>query len=413
MSPKIDQQLGTSKNHLMRTVGLAFLCRLVLNTTKRFVYPFAPVLSRGLNVPLGAITSLIAFNQATSVVCIFTGPIADRFGYRRMMILGMGMLSLGLLATAAMPFYGVIVVAVILAGLGKSLFDPALQAYVGERVSFQRRGLVIGILEMSWAGSTLLGIPMVALLIDRFGWRAPFFALGVLGVTGFLALLIIFPRSEDGTPASVAIDLKAGWQRLIRNRAAVGALGFALMVSAANDNFFVVYGVWLETDFGLSILALGFGAALIGVAELSGESLTALLADRVGLKRALLIGVSVSSFSYAVVPMIGKTLPLSLGGLFFIFLAFEFTIVTGISLCTEFLPGSRATMVAAFMGAGGAGRVIGALLGGRLWLSGGIVAVGSASAMLSAVGLAALVWGVKDWHPQKDAADATKLVRKL
>ena len=41
-------------------VGVAISCRLVLNTARRFAYPFAPVLSRGLNVPLTAVTFLIA-----------------------------------------------------------------------------------------------------------------------------------------------------------------------------------------------------------------------------------------------------------------------------------------------------------------------------------------------------------------
>ena len=48
--------------------GAATLYRLVLNTARRFAYPFAPVLSRGLGVPLTAVTSLIAVNQATGVV---------------------------------------------------------------------------------------------------------------------------------------------------------------------------------------------------------------------------------------------------------------------------------------------------------------------------------------------------------
>ncbi len=43
-------------------ISAAFL-RLAMNTARRFAYPFAPALSRGLNVPLMAITSLIAVNQ--------------------------------------------------------------------------------------------------------------------------------------------------------------------------------------------------------------------------------------------------------------------------------------------------------------------------------------------------------------
>ena len=164
-----SDKTSASVTQLTLTIVVTTLCRLVLNAARRFVYPFAPVLSRGLGVPLTAITSLIAVNQATSVLGLFFGPVADRLGYRLMMLTGMALLVAGMFAGGIFPFYGVILIALFLAGLGKSIFDPALQAYVGERVPFHRRGLVIGFLEFSWAGSTLLGIPAIALLIDRLG----------------------------------------------------------------------------------------------------------------------------------------------------------------------------------------------------------------------------------------------------
>ena len=182
-------------------IGVATICRLALNTARRFAYPFAPALSRGLGVSLTAVTSIIALNQATAVIGILFGPLADRLGYRLMMFAGLGMLVLGMFSAGCLPFYGVVLTALFLAGLGKSLFDPAIQAYIGERVPFERRGLVIGMLEFSWAGSTLLGIPFISLLIDRLGWRSPFFALGGVGLLGIVVLKTV--RSKDlTTPAT-------------------------------------------------------------------------------------------------------------------------------------------------------------------------------------------------------------------
>jgi DHA1 family inner membrane transport protein len=80
------------------------------------------------------------------------------------------------------------------------------------------------------------------------------------------------------------------YSRLIRNKAALGALGYVFFVSAANDNLFVVYGAWLENRFGLGLVALGLGTSLIGAAELAGEGLTAAVSDRIGLKKAWLSG---------------------------------------------------------------------------------------------------------------------------
>ena len=384
---------------LIINIAAATVFRLVLNTARRFVYPFAPVFSRELAVPLTAVTSLIAVNQATAIVAMFFGPVADRWGYRLIMIIGLAMLSAGMLAAGVFPLYSVILVTLILAGLGKSLFDPALQAYVSEQVPFHRRGTVIGILELAWAGSTLIGIPSVGLMMEKFGWRSPFFVMGVMGLLGIVTLALLFPvqtRSSQAREHRVA--MRTAWHQLARQRPALGALGFAFFVSAANDNLFVIYGAWLEKSFQLSIAALGFGTTAIGAAELLGELMTATLADRLGLKRSVAGGLTLCILSYALLPLLGQSLASALTGLWLIFLTFEFTIVCSLSLCTELLPGNRATMMAGFFAAAGAGRVVGAFLGGAVWLAGGILATSLASTALSLLGLLWLFWGLRRWR---------------
>jgi len=381
------------------TVTHATFCRLVLNSSRRFAYPFAPVLSRGLGVPLTAITSLIAINQATGILGIFFGPLSDRFGYRLMMSAGLFMLVTGMFAGGLLPFYGVVVAALFLAGLGKSVFDPALQAYVGKQVPYHRRGMVIGMLEFAWAGSTLVGIPLIGLCIARWGWRSPFFLLAGLGLLGLGTIGFLVPKENrrGGNQGRSPGFLKA-WGTLLHHRPALGALLFGFFVSVANDNLFVVYGAWLEQSFQLSVIALGVGTSVIGMAEFLGEILTASLADRFGLKRSVLTGLLLSSLGYGILPLFRHSLFTALSGLFLVFIVFEFAIVAFLSLCTELLPGSRATMMSAYLAAAGAGRVLGAFIGGPVWVAGGIVLTCLVSAGISLLSVVSLAWGLRGWE---------------
>ena len=384
---------------LVVNIGVAALCRFILNTSRRFVYPFAPILSRGLGVPLTAITSLIALNWATGIMAVFIGPLTDRLGYRLMMIIGMILLAVGLLVSGIFPIYAVVLVALFLAALGKAVFDPAVQAYISEQVPYRRRGLAIGFLEFSWAGSALLGIPALALVIDSFGWRSPFFLMGVPALLGILALMVLIPRANGDTGRLASkINLKQAWKGLLQEKTTRGALTFIFLVSAANDNLFVVYGAWLENSFGLSIVALGLGTSAIGLAELLGETMTATLADRIGLKKSVLTGLTICIIFYAILPFAGQTVTMAFVSLFLIFVAFEFMIVASVSMATELLPATRATMMATYMGAAGLGRVVGALIGGPVWLLGGIYATGLVSALISALALVALHRGLQGWN---------------
>ncbi|MDJ0816975.1 MAG: MFS transporter, partial [Desulfobacterales bacterium] len=89
---------------------------------------------------------------------------------------------------------------------------------------------------------------------------------------------------------------------------------------------------------------------------------------------------------------------LALVGLFIHFLFFEFTIISSLALCTELQPGLRATLLSSFFAAAGLGRIFGALIGGPIWLAGGIAATGSVSAMLTILALISLRWGLRNWQ---------------
>ena len=389
---------GESRLQLILKIIVVVICRLVLSLARRFAYPFAPVLSRGLGVPLTSITSLIAVNWATSLLGIFFGPLADRFGYRKMMVLGLGMLVVGMFAGGLFPLYGVILIALFLAGLGKVVFDPAVQAYVSERVPYSRRATAIGFLEISWAGCTLLGIPLIALLIDKVGWRSPFFAMGAIGFSGIIALIVLFPPDEQSiSKPRRSLSLKKALPIIVQDKASLGMLVYVFFFSAAIDNLFVVYGAWLEKAFSVSVVALGMATGIIGVAELVGEILVATISDRLGLKRVVMIGVTICIFTYGLLPFAGQSLLPALAGLFIHFLIFEFTIISSVALCTELQPEMRATVMAGFFAGAGLGRILGALIGGPIWLAGGIVVTGLVSAGITALALISLCWGLRGW----------------
>ena len=379
-------------------VIVATLLKLLLNTGRRFIYPFAPALSRELGVPLSAVTSIIASSQAISLLGLFSGPLADRMGYRLMMQSGLAMLAVGMLTCGLLPDYWPLFFGLILASFGKTVFDPAIQAFIGHTVPYTKRARVIGFLEMSWAGSTLIGIPAFALIIDQAGFRFSFYFLAILGAIGWLSIARIIPAdSSDNTSQKSNLAILSSLRELFSSRPATGMLAYGFWISLANDNLFVVYGAWFEQDFLATIMTLGFSTVAIGSAELLGESLTAFFADRLGLKKAVVTGLICTSVAYFILPFIGRTLPLAMTGMFFIFITFEFTMVTSFSLCTELMPKLRATMMSGFYATAGIGRMIGVLVGGFLWEIGGITAVCWVAVTATVLGLASLLWGLSNW----------------
>ena len=141
-------------------------------------------------------------------------------------------------------------------------------------------------------------------------------------------------------------------------------------------------------------------ARRFGAGELLGEALVALLADRMGLARAVVGGGVLTAAAYLVMPLVAHTLPLAFAALLVTFLVFEFTMVTAVGLITEVLPDARGTMMGALSATSSTGRMLGALTGGYVWLWGGLAATGCAAGLLSALALGSLLWGLRGWHPR-------------
>jgi predicted MFS family arabinose efflux permease len=359
----------------------------------RMVYPFMVVFARGLGVDVSVVATAVAARSALGLAAPLLGSSADRSGRKRGMLTGLVVFVAGTLLVVFRPTLPAFVAALLLSGAGKMMFDPAMQAYLGDIVGYRQRGLAIAVTEMGWSTAFLLGVPAVGWIIARRGWPAAFPWIAAAGVIVALALWRILPA--DGDRPSATTSLGEGFRRIVSHRAALAGLAMSLILSAANESVNIVFGVWLESAFALQVAALGAAAAVIGLAEVSGESLVALIADRVGKRRAVAGGILMNCIACLLLPRISTSSAGALVALFFFYLSFEFTVVSSIPLMTELVPAARATLMSGNIAAFSAGRAAGAAVGIAVFTS-TIAPNASVAIALDLIGLAVLAAWVRD-----------------
>jgi DHA1 family inner membrane transport protein len=344
---------------------LIAVLRIVMNTGYRMVYPFLPVFAQALGVELTSISLALSARSLVGGLGPFLATIADRRGRKTGMLMGVGVFTLGAALVVIWPAFLPFVLALILISLGKAVFDPSIHAYVGDKVDYEKRATAIALIEMSWSLSFILGIPLIGYLIAHYGWTSPFTALGLAGFAILLILMRFIPSDRvnfANPPGAQPSPLWHNLSKVFTNRLAQAGLVFALLLAAANETINVVFGVWIEASFGVQLAALGAASAVIGFSELAGESLVSVLTDHLGKSRAIAAGIGFNCLSALLLPILGRSLPGALVGLFFFYLTFEFTLVSSIPLMTEILPGARATLLAANIAAYSVGRAVGDIL---------------------------------------------------
>ncbi len=280
-----------------RSLAVLMFARISLNLQFRIVYPFLPAISRGLAVPLETASLLLTTRSLVGALSPIYGLAADRYGRRPLMLAGLAALVAGAALTAVAPGMGIALIAFALLGFSKSAFDPAMLAYIGDAVPYARRGRVMSLLELSWSASWFIGVPLAGFVIAGFTWRAPFVIISIAGALAIVALTTLCPNCGESPVRASGSALLDGF-RQVPWRAALPLLAFTGLTSLANENVFVVYGSWLETEYDLAIAAIGVASLVISVAELLGEFGSAGVVDRLGKRRSVMIGMVFSAFSY-------------------------------------------------------------------------------------------------------------------
>jgi len=357
-----------SRAKLNFNVGLFSFSRLAINTSLRMVYPFIAIFASGMHVDVSMISLALAISMITSAAAPFLAPIADQRGRKSGMLIGLLIYLAGVLAAALFPSYLTFLFSILLGNLGNNLFAPALQAYLGDHVPYEKRGLYLTITEIPWALSFILMIPLIGVMLTHLTWYSPFWLLAGLAVLMFVLIAVFVP--SDRPASAEAMTFFADIKKVLTSRSALFGMVMGFLIVAGNEVVNVVFGVWIQDSFGLEIAALGAASAIIGFSELTGEGITAYLADHLGKERAVTLGLILSSLAVITLPWLGRSEVGALIWLFLFYFTFEIMVVSSLPLMTEVMPAARATMMALFLAALSLGRAAGDLLAPTLYQTG-------------------------------------------
>jgi EmrB/QacA subfamily drug resistance transporter len=162
-----------------------------------------------------------------SALLLLGGAAGDRFGRRRMLLIGIAMFALASLACAAAPTLPLLVAGRVMQGASAALLMPNSLAILGSSFSGEARGRAVGIWAAAGAVAGALGPLVGGELIDVAGWQFIFLInLPVAALALFLGWLS--PRDRPG-PAAGPLDLSGAALASI----GLGALTWGLTAASA------------------------------------------------------------------------------------------------------------------------------------------------------------------------------------
>jgi EmrB/QacA subfamily drug resistance transporter len=186
-----------------------------------------------------------AYTLSYAVLLLTGAALGDRFGRRRMFVLGLGLFTLASAAAALAPTTATLIAARAVQGVGAAVVTPLTLTLLADSISGDRRGLAIG----AWSGVSGLGVALGPLVggavVDGISWQWIFWINVPIGI----ALMPIAAR------------------RLTESHGPNRSLDLRGLVLAASGLLGLVYGIvrgaelgWTSTTVLSSMIA---GAVLV------------------------------------------------------------------------------------------------------------------------------------------------------
>ncbi len=128
----------------------------------------------------------------TAAICAYPfGRLATRYGNRRLIVFGTGMLILAALWGLVVPSYAWLFPLAILAGAGFSATTALTYPYLSQLVPGSRIGAFTGLQTAFSAIAVPVSVILTGALIDRFGYRSIFGMLAIMMVCDVAMLLAV------------------------------------------------------------------------------------------------------------------------------------------------------------------------------------------------------------------------------
>ncbi|MEU1211761.1 MFS transporter [Streptomyces sp. NPDC005790] len=250
----------------------------------------------------------------------FAAAMMDRFGMRRVVVVALGAVAAGALASVWMTaswqlmlYWGLLV------GLGTGSIAMAFSATVTNRWFVARRGLVTGVLTAAGASGQLVFLPLCAWIVVDHGWRpaSVTVALAALVVVPFVWLLMRDHPADvglapyGGTYVEKPAPVRGAATRAVRvllTSARTGPFwllaGSFAICGASTNGLIRTYFVPSAHDHGMGIPAAASLLAVIGVFDVIGTIFSGWLTDRFDARRLLAVYYALRGVSLLFLPVL-------------------------------------------------------------------------------------------------------------
>jgi predicted MFS family arabinose efflux permease len=270
--------------------------------------PLSVILLPELNITtsqFGLVVSAYAFSAGASG--LLAAGFADKFDRKKLLMFFLTGFLAGTVLCAIANSFHFLLIARIITGIFGGVIGSVSFAIITDLFKMEVRGRVMGFVQMSFAASQVLGLPIGFELANRYGWHVPFWMIAVGGT--LLAILIAVKLKPVDHHLQLKIEQKAFkhlWNTATRPDYAKSFLATTLL--ATGGFMLMPFGsAYSVHNLGIASDDLKWVYLITGIFSMIFGPITGKLSDKIGKYRTFCIGTFLALIMVGIYTHLGVT----------------------------------------------------------------------------------------------------------
>ena len=295
-------------NYKLATLIL-FWCGLIVMSSMYLTIPMISVFSTSLGVSsnVTAWTSTV-FCIFFAIGCLVYGPLSDQFGRKKIILIGLGML------TVISPLVGLynniywIIALRAAQGMAAAAFSPVALAYIAELFPDAKKITATGFLITGFLMAGIVGQVISSFIIQYLSWNYVFYVMGLIYFVTIFVVIAFLPRDNIQRARSSIVSTARNMASLFRLKPLVLCYAVDIMFLMAMMGMYTALGFYLSgSKFNLNSYEI-LCVRAIGIIGILFAPTSGLLVKRFGIFSVLTAGLLLSAISLILLGIVSNVI---------------------------------------------------------------------------------------------------------
>ena len=256
-------------------------------------------------VQFGLVVSAYAFSAGASG--LLAAGFADKFDRKKLLVFFYAGFILGTLFCGLAPTYNFLLIARIITGVFGGVMSAIGYAIITDLFPLEKRGRVMGFVQMAFAASQILGIPFGLYLATHFGWHSPFLLIVGLSLIVITTVIIYLKPVDEHLKLQVKQNPFGHLLRTLSNPRYLRGFGVTIFLATGGFMLMPFGSAFSVNNLGISLVDLPLVYMITGLFTIFAGPLAGKLSDRFGKYRLFWIGSIITIVMVTIYCSLGVT----------------------------------------------------------------------------------------------------------